>query len=86
MFGAGTSPMMEGTGAGTSWNFFLRPAGGRLGPLAESGSVLPVGECHEVYGQRTGRARQNFLRRRRQLPVAKLVHAVASPMGGTLRS
>ena len=60
----------------TSWNFFLRPAGGRLGPLAESGSVLPVGECLEVHGQRTGRARQNFLRRRRQL--AKLVRAVAS--------
>ena len=38
----------------TSWNFFLRPAGGRLGPLAESGSVLLVGECHEVHRQHTG--------------------------------
>ena len=54
--------------------FFLRLAGGRLGPLAESGSALPVGECHEVHRQRTGRARQNFLRHRRQL--AKLVCAV----------
>ena len=56
--------------------FFLRPAGGRLGPLAERGSVLPVGECHEVYGERTGRTRKNFLRRRRQ--TNKLVRAVAS--------
>ena len=56
--------------------FFLRPAGGRLGPLAESGSVLPVGEYHEVYGERTGRARANFLRRKRQ--VAKLVRAAVS--------
>ena len=57
-------------------DFFLRPAGGRLGPLAERGSVLPVGECHEVYGERAGRARQNFLRRKRQ--VAKLVRAAVS--------
>ena len=56
--------------------FFLRPAGGRLGPVADSGLVLPVGECHEVYGERTGRAGQNFLRRRRQL--VKLVRALAS--------
>ena len=56
--------------------FFLRPAGGRLGPLADSGSVLPVGECHEVYGDRVGRARQNFLRRKRQ--VANLVRAAVS--------
>ena len=56
--------------------FFLRPAGGRLGPLAESGSVLPVGECHEVYGERAGRARKNFMRRKRQ--VAKLVRAAVS--------
>ena len=56
--------------------FFLRPAGGRLGPLAERGSVLPVGECHEVYGQRTGKARKNFLCCRRQM--AKMVHTVAS--------
>ena len=56
--------------------FFLRPAGGRLGPVADSGLVLPVGECHEVYGERTGRARQNFLRRRRQL--VKLVRTLAS--------
>lgn len=57
-------------------DFFLRPAGGRLGPVADSGLVLPVGECHEVYGERTGRARANFLRRRRQL--VKLVRALAS--------
>ena len=57
-------------------DFFLRPAGGRLGPLAERGSVLPVEECHEVYGERTGRARTNFLRRKRQ--VAKLVRTVVS--------
>ena len=56
--------------------FFLRPAGGRLGPLADSGSVLPVGECHEVYGDRVGRARQNFLRRKRQM--ANLVRAAVS--------
>ena len=54
----------------------MRPAGGRLGPLAERGSVLPVEECHDVYGQRAGRARKNFLRRRRQ--VAKLVRAAVS--------
>ena len=57
-------------------DFFLRPARGRLGPVADSGLVLPVGECHEVYGERTGRARQNFLRRRRQL--VKLVRTLAS--------
>ena len=57
-------------------DFFWRPAGGRLGPLAERGPVLPVEECHEVYGERAGRARKNFLRRRRQ--VAKLVRAAVS--------
>jgi hypothetical protein len=56
--------------------FFLRPAGGRLEPLADSGSVLPVGECHEVYGDRVGKARQNFLRRKRQM--ANLVRAAVS--------
>ena len=54
----------------------MRPAGGRLGPLAERGSALPVGECHEVYGQCAGRARKNFPRRRRQM--AKMVRAVVS--------
>ena len=59
---------------------FLRPAGGRLGPLAERGLVLPVGECHEVLGERAGRARKNFMRRKRQ--VAKLVRAaVLQEMG-----
>ena len=57
-------------------DFFWRPAGSRLGPLAECGSALPVEECHEVYRQCVGRARKNFMRRRRQ--VAKLVRAVAS--------
>ena len=58
------------------YGIFLRPAGGRLGPLAEHGSVLPVEECHEVYGQRVGRARKNLMRCRGQM--AKLVRVVAS--------
>ena len=79
--GLAEGPLYDGPGVLTlvgrdSMDFFLRPAGGRLGPLAESGSVLPVGECHEVYGERTGRARANFLRRKRQ--VAKLVRAAVS--------
>ena len=53
-------------------DFFLQPTGGWLGPLAERGSVLPVGELADRYC----RARKNFLRRRRQM--AKMVCAVAS--------
>ena len=60
---------------GSGMDFFLQPAGG-LGPLAERGSVLPAEECHDVYGERAGRARRNFLRRRRQM--AKLVCAAVS--------
>ena len=64
--------------------FFLRPAGGRLGPLADSGSVLPVGECHEVYRDRVGRAKLDFLRRKRQM--ANLVRAaVLQEMGDKQR-
>ena len=66
----------HGENTGTSRIFFLRPAGGRLGPLAERGLVLPVGECHEVLGERARRAQKNFMRRKRQ--VAKLVRAAVS--------
>ena len=44
--------------------------------MAERGSVLPAEECHDVYGERAGRARKNLLHRRRQ--TAKLVRAAVS--------
>ena len=57
-------------------DFFLRPAGGRLGPLAERGSVLPVGECHESLQAKCRPSSQEFPARRQQM--AQMVYTVAS--------